>query len=124
MPTQAGRDAARKAVMAAMARKGWNPARLATEAGIDYGTAGDFVLGKRWPKVATLGRIDAALGWQPGTLAALGEELGPLPAPTESTEGLRTVPSTELLEELARRLGLNVVIDDGPADAELPTPER
>ena len=75
MATEEGRAAARRHVMARMGELGWNPARLATEAAIDYGTAGDFINGKRWPKLATLAKIDASLGWTPGTLAAIGDEL-------------------------------------------------
>ncbi|MGD7788176.1 helix-turn-helix domain-containing protein [Propionibacteriaceae bacterium Y1700] len=77
--TEAGKREARRAVMGAMASKGWNPATLAEHAGIDYGTAGDFLNGKRWAKHATLAKIEQALGWTPGTLAAIGDELGEAP---------------------------------------------
>lgn len=118
MATEAGKAAARRSTLAVMAARGWNPARLATEAGVDYGTAGDFLNGKRWPKVGTLGKIDAALGWTPGTLAAIGEDLQPAPSPSLPAP----MSDAEMLMALARRLGLSVTVDDGPADAELPTP--
>lgn len=81
MATEAGKGMARQAVLGAMAANGWNPARLADEADIDYGTVGDFLNGKRWPKVATQGKIERALGWTPGTLAGIGEELQEAPTP-------------------------------------------
>lgn len=84
MATPTGKATARRAVLAEVASRGWNPAALADAAGIDYGTAGDFLNGKRWPKVATLGKIDVALGWTPGTLAAIGEELQDGPADSVS----------------------------------------
>lgn len=61
------RDKARAAVLAQLAHRGWDKARLASEAGIDYSTAGDFLNGLRWPRVPTLAKIDQALGWEPGT---------------------------------------------------------
>ena len=117
MATPEGRAAARRTVMGEMSARGWNPAHLADTAGIDYGTVGDFLNGKRWPKLATLGRIDTALGWTPGTLAALGEELSPAPTPT-----VHALPSGELVAELARRLGVAITVDDDPADLDLSTP--
>lgn len=114
MATEGGRADARRAVMRLMAERDWNPARLATEAGIDYGTAGDFLNGKRWPKVGTLGKIDRALGWTPGTLAAIGEELQAPPR----ADPLARATTAALLSELARRLGLAAIIDDGMASAD------
>lgn len=64
-----------RAVLTAMSDKGWSNLQFATEAKIDPGTAGDFLRGTRWPKLPTLAKIDSALGWTPGTLAALGEGL-------------------------------------------------
>ncbi len=121
MATEAGKASGRRAVLAVMAKRDWNPARLATEAGIDYGTAGDFLNGKRWPKVGTLGKIDAAVGWTPGTLAAIGEELQAADVP--NTPAARTIPTPELLAEIARRLGLDIEVVEGPV-AELPTPPK
>lgn len=48
-----------------------NNAWLAETAGIDPGTVGDFLNEQRWPKNTTLGKIDAALGWQVGTIRQL-----------------------------------------------------
>lgn len=84
MATEAGKATARRLVLGVMSEKGWNPATLGDNAGIDYGTAGDFLNGKRWPKIATLGKIDRALGWTPGTLAAVGEGLQDTPTETVS----------------------------------------
>ena len=75
MPTSTGQNAARRAVIAAQAREGWNNAQLAKASSTDPATIRDFIDGSRWPKPPTLARIDAAMGWTPGTLAAIGEEL-------------------------------------------------
>lgn len=70
----------------------------------------------------TLRQIDHVTGWGAGTAARIlaGESIGL--RESAPTPGALSTP--ELLAELARRLGLHVVIDDGPADAELPTPRR
>lgn len=75
-PTDPGAQAARQAVRDHMAQKSMDPAALARDAGIDPGTTGDFLRGRRWPRLPTLAKIDTALGWEPGTLAriAAGEE--------------------------------------------------
>lgn len=64
-------DAARNAVLARMAQRELDKTDLARLAGIDYSTAGDFLNGTRWPRLSTLARIDTALGWEPGTVAAI-----------------------------------------------------
>ncbi len=71
-----GRVRARRAVQAELAAAGWNPADLAKRADLDPGTVDDFVSGDRWIKIRTQGRIEQALGWAPGTMAAIveGEE--------------------------------------------------
>lgn len=72
-------DRARAAVLERMADLGIDKTALAKEADIDYGTAGDFLNGKRWPRLPTLAKIDKALGWEPGTLASVasGSEAPP-----------------------------------------------
>jgi transcriptional regulator with XRE-family HTH domain len=73
MATEAGRAHVRRLVSGHMSREGWNPGDLARRAGIDPGTAGDFLSGARWPKIRTLGKIEKALGVQAGKLTALAE---------------------------------------------------
>ena len=36
--------------MGEMSARGWKPATLGEAAGVDYGTVGDFLNGRRWPK--------------------------------------------------------------------------
>lgn len=72
-----------------MAHRGWNNARMATEAGVDPGTLGDFLAGNRWPKSPTRGRVEAALGWAPGTIAGIVAGLEP-PAVGGETEDAET----------------------------------
>lgn len=74
-----GRERARAAVSAALAEKQWSVSDLARRAGIDHGTAADFVAGDRWPIHKTQGRIEDALGWSPGTIDRLTHEAEPMP---------------------------------------------
>ena len=59
------------AVAARMARLEWNNTQLVAATGADPGTIGDFLNGKRWPKIGTQGKIERALEWPPGTLRAI-----------------------------------------------------
>jgi hypothetical protein len=73
-----GRERARAAVSAALASKQWSVSDLARRAGIDHGTAADFVSGERWPIHKTQGRIEEALGWEAGAIDRLmHDESGP-----------------------------------------------
>ena len=71
MPNNEGRTRARLAVAAELAHREWSPSRLARESGADPGTIGDFLGGKRWIKLPTQGKVERALGWRAGTLAAI-----------------------------------------------------
>lgn len=82
------RDEARRdvrlAVQAHMASRQWNKAELQDAAGIDANTAGDFLNGARWPQAKTLAKIEGALGWKHGTIAAILEGA---PAPSAEPAG-------------------------------------
>lgn len=69
---------AAQAVAAWMAQHEWNNTQLVAQANADPGTIGDFLNGKRWPKIGTQGRIEKALGWAPGTLRSIAMG-GPAP---------------------------------------------
>lgn len=71
MTRDEARAAVRTAVTAEMAHRGWNIADLHQAARIDPGTVSDFLAGTRWPQIKTLGRIEQALGWKAGTIAAV-----------------------------------------------------
>jgi hypothetical protein len=77
MPDNDGRTRARLAVSAELARREWSPARLATEAGADPGTIGDFLNGRRWIKLPTQGKIERALEWDAGTLSSIEAGIDP-----------------------------------------------
>jgi hypothetical protein len=77
--TQHQRRAA-DAVAARMAHLEWNNAQLVAIAGVDAGTVGDFLNGKRWPKIGTQGKIEKALGWSLGTLRSIAAG-APVPDP-------------------------------------------
>ncbi|GAA1138767.1 hypothetical protein [Nocardioides aquiterrae] len=59
-------------VAAWLAQNEKNPAWLVDQTGADPGTIGDFLNGVRWPKTGTQGKIEKALGWQPGTIRQIG----------------------------------------------------
>jgi hypothetical protein len=69
------------AVAAWMAHLEWNNTQLVAATGADPGTIGDFLNGKRWPKLGTQGKIERALHWTPGTLRGIAAG-GPAPEPT------------------------------------------
>lgn len=108
-----GQQRARRAVEAATTAKGWGVKELSDAAALDAGTVGDFLSGSRWPRMGTRGKIEIALGWPGGTIAAIaaGEIVGP---PSEDdayvarTEDkgppLRDATKDELLAEIARRI--------------------
>jgi lambda repressor-like predicted transcriptional regulator len=95
------RDVARQAVSAQMADRGWNPTDLARLAKVDTDTITTFLSSEadkqRWPKIGTQGKIERALGWEPGTITAIAAS-GEPPA-------LRSGRSeVDLIRELAARL--------------------
>lgn len=65
------------AVRVRLAELGWNATNLARQSDVDPGTIGEFLAAKRLPRIATRSRIEAALGWPPGSIeaAALGKEI-------------------------------------------------
>jgi hypothetical protein len=63
-----GESDARQAVRDELARLRHDPVWLARAAPVDQGTVADFLAGNRWPRLSTLAKIDAALGWNPGTI--------------------------------------------------------
>src|SRR5690349_19103974 len=71
------------AVAAWMAHLEWNNTQLVAATGADPGTVGDFLNGKRWPKLGTQGKIERALEWPAGTLRAIAAG-GPAPEPSAS----------------------------------------
>lgn len=68
-----GRKRASRAVSAELSSQLRNPADLARETGLDTGTVGDFLSGKRWMRTKNRGLVEAALGWAPGTLERIAE---------------------------------------------------
>lgn len=68
------------AVAAWMAHLEWNNTQLVAATGADPGTVGDFLNGKRWPKLGTQGKIEKALGWPSGTLRMIASG-APAPDP-------------------------------------------
>lgn len=93
--------AAARAVEAAMAELGWNVRDLAREARADAGTIGDFLSSERWPRAATRGRIEKALGWPAGTIREVAEG-----APAPSSDG--SEPDPEVADLLANDPTLSV----------------
>ncbi|HET6154322.1 MAG TPA: hypothetical protein VFE15_15365 [Marmoricola sp.] len=76
------------AVASWMAHLEWNNTQLVAATGADPGTIGDFLNGKRWPKIGTQGKIERALGWTPGTLRTIASG-GAEPDPASPVGGRR-----------------------------------
>jgi hypothetical protein len=86
MITREHQDRARQAVSAELAARQRNPLWLTQAAGIDAGTLADFLGGSRWPKTSTQGKIERAIGWQPGTINAIAHG-APAPEPAGMAAG-------------------------------------
>jgi hypothetical protein len=71
------RDAAIAAVRDRMASLRTDPRDLARAAPADPDTVGDFLEGRRWPRLTTLAKMDVALGWEPGTIDRLSRGQAP-----------------------------------------------
>lgn len=54
-----------------MGRQQLNRKDLAQRADLDVQTLASLLDGQRWPQAKTRGRIEAALGWEPGSIAML-----------------------------------------------------
>lgn len=83
-------DAARSAVVAALAERGSTPTALAREAKLDPGTVNDFLNGDRWPRSSSLGKIERYLGWDAGTIenTARGYPTNVRPAEQDDVSGV------------------------------------
>jgi hypothetical protein len=70
---ETARDRAREAVKLGFQARGTTPTAAARTAGIDTMTMLDFVNGETWPRNATMGKIEAVLGWPAGTIARIAQ---------------------------------------------------
>lgn len=91
MATPAGKEAARDALRNAMHERNLGITELAEMSEVDPATAGDFLAGRRWPRAATLSKLEKAVGLTPGMLAALGEESVSPAAPLDQASTRRLV---------------------------------
>jgi hypothetical protein len=82
------------AVAARMAHLEWNNTQLVAATGVDPGTIGDFLNGKRWPKLGTQGKIESALDWRPGTLRSIAAG-GPAPDPSAGVGAVGKNPDSQ-----------------------------
>lgn len=74
---------------------GWTQAELAKEAGVDVSTISGLERAEHMPRPATQARIEAALGWQRGSLRAALAGRPPLLAGEESAEPPRYLDPAE-----------------------------
>jgi transcriptional regulator with XRE-family HTH domain len=74
------RETASREVRRAVAATGLTRAAFAKRAGVDAGTLGDFLDGKRWAQAPTRRKIERALKWPAGRISELEQE----PDATES----------------------------------------
>lgn len=80
-------DQARSLVIAEISRQGISQRKVAEEAGIDIGTLGDFLSGTRWPRPATLEKIERYFRWKAGTLENTARGLPVEPTPPDVSAG-------------------------------------
>lgn len=62
-----------------MAERRLEVAEVSRATKLDPGTITDFLAGSRWPRNASLARLDAFFDWEPGTLANLAARAEPTP---------------------------------------------
>lgn len=72
MPQTKAQQRAAQEVAAWLAAHEKNNSWLVAQTGVDPGTIGDFLNGKRWPKVGNQGKIEKALGWPAGAIRQMG----------------------------------------------------
>lgn len=65
----AGIEDVQRAINAHMAAEGYTRAQFARRVGIDPGTLGDLLDGKRQPKAPTQGKLERYFEWPAGTIA-------------------------------------------------------
>lgn len=80
MPQTPSQARASQLVASWLASNAKNPAWLVDVTGADPGTIGDFLNGKRWPKIGTQGKIEKALGWPAGSIRQIGNGATPDPS--------------------------------------------
>jgi hypothetical protein len=114
------RGRVRLAVQAEMAARGWNVQDLMTASRLDRKTITTFLEGERWPQTKTLGAIEKAVGWWPGSISAMlaGHSAPPVGGATQDADyvaapGERVEPGAhddEVLAELrAMREDINAL---------------
>lgn len=86
-------DTARGAVIAELNKRGINATELARQAKLDSGTVNDFLNGVRWPRPASLAKVERFLGWEPGTIenTARGYPTGAAPVSGPGHDGVAGV---------------------------------
>jgi transcriptional regulator with XRE-family HTH domain len=100
--TPDGEQRARAAVQQTMGTRGFSNASLAREAGIDQGTVGEFLNGRRWPRADKLAAIEKALGLEVGAITRIA---GDGEASAAGAWAPRTAPPTpEVGVQAAERL--------------------
>lgn len=94
------REQARDAVRTAMGQQGLSIAAVTRATNLDKATIGDFLAGDRWPRPASLTKLDEALGWAPGTIDRIsrGIETDVRPTNDDPTGVLLDIDLTDLNE--------------------------
>jgi hypothetical protein len=97
---ETGRDRARQAVADEMVRQDMGPVELSRKAGVDAGTAGDFLIGKRWPNPASRRKLAEALGWAAESIDRLARGEDPILADPAETVGTSTSEDAGVLLDM------------------------
>lgn len=89
----AGIEDVQRAINAEMAQAGYTRSQMAAAIGIDPGTLGDLLDGRRTPKAPTQGKVERYFRWPAGTIAEVLASRGHLPAS-------KTVTAAQVLQGL------------------------
>jgi|GEM_PF-3009727 len=83
-----------------MGQQGLSIAALTRTTSLDKATIGDFLAGTRWPRPASLTKLDVALGWAPGTIDRIsrGIEADVRPPSQDASGVLLDIDLTDLDE--------------------------
>lgn len=116
-PNKAGRDAARQALTARMAEKGFdNPRQLAIKAGVHPNSIYDLFRGRQWPRQSTRTKIEVALGWKIGELARIATAADELAIRRASRQELHRRRARSTAAGGPKVMETKLIRPDGPHD--------
>ncbi|WP_454044384.1 helix-turn-helix domain-containing protein [Cellulosimicrobium sp. Marseille-Q8652] len=103
MAAESSRQTAIEMVRVAMSERGLTAASLSRDTGVHVDTIRDFVNGKRWPRAASLRKIEDNFGWATGYIdrVARGVEQADVTAGANTGHGVYLDVDPKVLEDLS-----------------------